>query len=262
MISEHHLPVGRTARYAILGGTDGPVSEIWIVCHGYGQRAARFARGFEGIADEGRRIVAPEALSRFYLDPPGGQTQGSARVGASWMTREDRQAEINDYVEYLDALWRQVSAASPDARLVVLGFSQGASTAARWAALGCASPSLLVLWAGSLPRDLLEGTALAKLKAIPLVLVGGRDDRFAPDELVQEEERVLRSAGLEPRIVRFDGGHVIDAAVLEELAAAIPARDRAATTEAAPPAAAAAASPATAAALRRALETPRIPGRQ
>ncbi len=219
-ISEHHLPVGRTARYVTLGGADAAVSEIWIVCHGYGQRAARFAREFESIADDNRRVVAPEALSRFYLDPPSVQTHGTARIGASWMTRDDRQAEVNDYVEYLNALWRQVSTGMNEPRLVALGFSQGAATAARWAVLGSAFPALLVLWAGSLPRDLLEGAPLAKLSAIPLVLVAGRDDRFAPDHVVEEEERVLRDRGLDPRIVRFDGGHVIDSAVLAGLAGA------------------------------------------
>ena len=218
VLSEHHLPVSRTARYVMLGGTGEAVRDVWVVCHGYGQRAARFARAFEGIAGDARRIVAPEALSRFYLDPPGGQAHGTQRVGASWMTREDRQAEINDYVEYLDALWRQVRPASADARLVAFGFSQGGATAARWAVLGRAVPSLLVLWAGSLPRDLLVEQHLARLRTIPLVLVAGRDDRFAPDAVVEEEERVMRSSGLEPRVIRFEGGHTVDAAVLKSLA--------------------------------------------
>ena len=220
VLSEHHLPVSRTARYVMLGGTGEATREVWLVCHGYGQRAARFARGFESIASETRRIVAPEALSRFYLDPPGGVTHGTARVGASWMTREDRQAEINDYVEYLDALWRQVRPMAAGARLVAFGFSQGASTAARWAVLGSAAPSLLVLWGGSVPRDLLADQSLARLRAIPLVIVTGRDDRFAPDAVVEEEERVLRSSGLEPRVIRFDGGHTLDATVLRSLAEA------------------------------------------
>ncbi|HEX6251811.1 MAG TPA: hypothetical protein VFZ56_10285 [Gemmatimonadaceae bacterium] len=217
-LSEHHLPVSRTARYVMLGGAGDSVREVWVVCHGYGQRAVRFARGFEAIATDARRIVAPEALSRFYLDPPGGESHGTARVGASWMTREDRQAEINDYVEYLDALWRQVKPPSDDVRLIAFGFSQGAATAARWAALGSARPSLLVLWGGSMPRDLLAGQPLARLGAIPLVLVAGRDDRFAPDAAVEEEERVLRGHGLDPRMMRFEGGHGLDAAVLESLA--------------------------------------------
>lgn len=218
VLSEHHLPVSRTARYVMLGGNGESVRDVWVVCHGYGQRAVRFARGFEAIASDTRRIVAPEALSRFYLDLPGGETHGTARVGASWMTREDRQAEINDYVEYLDALWQQVKPASDDARLVAFGFSQGAATAARWAVLGSARPPLLVLWGGSVPRDLLAGQSLVRLGAISLVLVAGRDDRFAPDAVVEEEERVLRGHGLDPRVIRFDGGHSLDAAVLESIA--------------------------------------------
>jgi predicted esterase len=217
-ITEHHLTVSRTARYAVLGGRDGAVEELWMVCHGYGQRAARFIRHFEPIATEHHRIVAPEALSRFYLELPDPAAHSHGRVGASWMTREDRQAEINDYVEYLNALWRQLRGSLADgARLTVLGFSQGVATAVRWTALGDATPSRLVLWAGSFPRDVLASPALGKLRTVPMFLIAGTTDHIATDDAIGKELAELDAAGLDPAVVRFEGGHAIDAEVLKRL---------------------------------------------
>ena len=53
----------------------------------------------QALEDESRVLVAPEGLSRFYVNATHGL------VGASWMTREDRQHEIDDYVGYLDAIY-------------------------------------------------------------------------------------------------------------------------------------------------------------
>jgi len=128
-VVEHHITVPRTARYHALGDA-ATASEIWIVLHGYGHLARYFLRKFEGL-EEGRLIVAPEGLSRFYLD------DGHTRVGATWMTREDRELEIADQLTYLDQLTEHLRAGSrADIRLNVLGFSQGVATACRWAAIG------------------------------------------------------------------------------------------------------------------------------
>ena len=44
------------------------------------------------LDDGSRLIVAPEALSRFYLGEVSQRPASERRVGASWMTREDRPA--------------------------------------------------------------------------------------------------------------------------------------------------------------------------
>src|SRR6476469_3720019 len=108
-IASHSTVVPRTARYYTLGPTHGFPRELWFVCHGYGQLASRFLRQFAPLDDGTRLIVAPEALSRYYLDPVAERRhQREPRVGASWMTREDRFAEIVDYVSYLDQLAGEV----------------------------------------------------------------------------------------------------------------------------------------------------------
>ena len=65
-VSVRRLDVRRSARYYEMG--DRSSAENWIVLHGYGQLAANFIQRFEPVAS-GRRIIAPEALSRFYTAP-------------------------------------------------------------------------------------------------------------------------------------------------------------------------------------------------
>lgn len=223
-IHEHHLTVTRTARYVTLGPTgDGAVRELWIVCHGHGQLAARFIRHFASLDDGTRLIVAPEALSRYYLDPPSSSLSAAdRRVGATWMTREDRLSEINDQVSYLDALHTHlVRHLDRDAlRLHVLGFSQGAATVCRWLAASQVRPDDVTLWAGSVPPDLDLATGADSLRRARFTLVAGDRDEFATAEVLRQQELRLREAGIRFRFLSFDGGHHLDAATLARLAAA------------------------------------------
>ena len=220
----HHVEVPRTARYYTLGG--GPSTRaVWLALHGYGQLAEYFARHFAPHAG-GRLVVAPEALSRFYLPAPGGGTggaHGAARVGATWMTREDRLNEIGDYVRYLDrALDAATEAAGVDptaAPLGVLAFSQGAATACRWAAHrhagGLAPVARLVLWGGAVPHDFdLAGADGDALRATRLTLVAGEADEFATAAAVGREGDRLATAGVAHEVVRYPGGHRIESDVL------------------------------------------------
>ncbi|MDT0630279.1 esterase [Rubrivirga sp. S365] len=205
----------KTARYAVLGPEDGPVDEVWMACHGYGQLATYFARHFEGALRPGRLVVVPEALSRFYVTE-GGRRVGE-RVGASWMTREDREAEIADTVRYLDDVFVAACAradADPRAvRLGGMGFSQGTSTVVRWLAYSPLIQSRerragrLVLWGGALPHDLDLGEHAPWLNAADLRLVAGDRDSFATPGRILKEERRLTDAGVAYESTSFSGGH-------------------------------------------------------
>src|SRR5256714_11616751 len=121
---EHHIGVSRTARYFTLGESLRGVAEVWFACHGYGQLAARFLEKLRALDDGRRHVVAPEGLSCFYLT----ESPAERRVGATWMTREDRLAEIEDYVRCLDAVSDDVFQRIHRARVAgdALGFSRGA----------------------------------------------------------------------------------------------------------------------------------------
>ncbi len=221
-MQERHLVVTRSARYAVLGESVARPAEIWFVLHGYGQLAARFLRAFQPLEAGTRRIYAPEALNHYYLDE-GGTTHGpESKVGATWMTREDRQHEIADYVRYLDTLYRHVMAELPreGVRVVGLGFSQGAATAARWAALGSARLDELVLWGSGTPPDLDWSVAGPAWVSLPVSVVYGCEDRLFGESAALAEAERLRDHGVVPRLLGFDGGHAIDADTLRELATA------------------------------------------
>jgi predicted esterase len=219
-VTEHHLTVTRTARYCTLGDATAAMTDLWIVCHGFGQLARTFIEEFRPIARAERLIVAPEALNRFYLNRDGGRAGASARVGATWMTREDRLAEIDDYVRYLDELCREIVGEHPGrgVRLTALGFSQGTATVARWLVHGAARIDRLILWAGVLPPEIdPSGSARAKLTSTELCLVAGARDEMLTAEQVQAQRTLLERAGVACRLVEFDGGHRMDRVTLEEL---------------------------------------------
>ena len=207
----HHLRVPRTARYYTIGAAKAP-REVWFVLHGYGQLAAYFIRHFRPLVDGARCVVAPEALARFYL------SETSGRVGASWMTSEDRLCEIEDYLGYLDALYDHLASGfSGDTAVHVLGFSQGAATACRWAARGHVPAGRLTCWAGSLPPEL----DLGALKGTRLTLVAGTADEYATPERVAAQKERLGAAGLAYDALSFDGGHRLDAGALRRLASLV-----------------------------------------
>ncbi|MDX1673759.1 MAG: hypothetical protein R3314_03060 [Longimicrobiales bacterium] len=226
---EHHIRVPRTARYRVLGNPSS-AREVWFVLHGYRQLAERFVRRFTalpGLAEGRRAVVAPEGLSRFYIDPEGGEHGPGSRVGATWMTRADREHEIRDYVEYLDRLAAAVldpegrGPEAADARpidggdrgLVVLGYSQGAATASRWVTYGRIRPSELVLWAGGLAVDLDLDQAAAALRGVQVRMLAGAADSWARTRTTESRRRLER-VGVEAEVIEFPGGHVLSADTL------------------------------------------------
>ena len=189
--------------------------------HGYGQLAGRFIRHFGQVVEPHRLVVAPEALSRFYVGNDL-TAHAHARVGATWMTREDRLAEISDYVGYLDLVYARVLEQLPSdcgCALGVLGFSQGAATACRWAALGRAPVRRLVIWGGGVPDDLELGVLRERLAGSPVELVVGDADPYRTPEAVAAQMDRLQRSHVPSRLHRFDGGHQLDRALLRQLLA-------------------------------------------
>lgn len=217
----HHLRVQRTVRYYTLGASTGAPKVIWFVIHGYGQLAGQFIRYFADIAADDVLVVAPEAMNRYYLVTPDKTPARDRPVGATWMTREDRESEIADYVEYLDTLFDEVAgeAVKFGARVNVVGFSQGTATASRWATHGRATLHRLILWSGLIPpdTDLTHGHSALRHTALTLVL--GTSDHYVDEKMFAAERARLDAARITHDVVRFEGGHVIDRSVFPRLQA-------------------------------------------
>ena len=205
MPQHYQIPITKTARFSSLGEPSESIREVWFVLHGYGQLAADFITEFEPLLDEQRLIIAPEALSRFYIK------RKPSQVGASWMTRECREQEIGDYLAYLnqvalfvfDMLERKVTS-------TVLGFSQGATTASRWVTIGRFPAKKLILWGGDIAQDLNlteHGPVLNRMS--PTFVVGDQDHYLDQDKLEKEEHR-LRTHSISYELITFEGGHEIN----------------------------------------------------
>ena len=215
---EEHIEIARSARIFILADVEAP-ADVWIVCHGYGQLASRFITHFEDIATPDRSIVAPEGLHRFYLDPPPAPAR-KRRVGATWMTRLDRETDIRDYVAYLDQVAMRATAGRRDVRIRALGFSQGAATVFRWAVMGNTTIDDLILWAGEVPPDVDMQRAAERLRQTRITYVHGRQDEMLPAAIAVKQHELLDSAGLPYTVREFDGEHEMDSAVLASIAEA------------------------------------------
>ncbi len=212
--SLHTVEVRRTARVATLG-SPRTASTWWVVLHGYGQRAADFLQPFSPIVGPDRCVVAPEGLSRFYVDG----LESHEQVGASWMTREDRDHEIADYVAYLDEAVRSLRPSDASPSLRVLGFSQGAATAGRWALLGDTTVDRLVLWGGAPAHDLSLASHADALRAMDLTLVVGTDDPYVTDESRAAVRERLGRHDIPVSVHTYEGGHRIDPDTLQRIVA-------------------------------------------
>lgn len=203
-MEQHDLRVEKTARFFVLG-PDEPVGRLWAL-HGYGQLPQYFLRRFESAAAAGWQVVAPEGLHRFYVQGTSG------RVGASWMTREEREADMADYVRFLDQIHSHLPP-SPGPELL-LGFSQGVATAARWACRGRARFDALIHWSGVFPPDLDMESELPRLHGVPSYVALGDEDPFFDESLLQRTQTAFEASGIEHEIIRFSGGHAVDAEAL------------------------------------------------
>lgn len=206
----NHLFTRRTARYYTLGNTVNP-KKVWVVLHGYAYLAANFIKEFEQYGSDDTLIIAPEALSRFYAKGMGGDG------AASWMTREDRLADISDNVTYLDTLYSEVIEPLGDVELNGLGFSQGVATLTRWAVMGVARFNQLIFWAGDIPNDVNPESFANLSTQTKLTLVYGTEDTLIPTGYVDQLQAMMDSWGVTFERKTFVGKHEMNQQLLAEI---------------------------------------------
>ncbi len=212
MIVENHITVSRNARYFSAGEVTADTKNIWIVLHGHRQLAGKFILLFEELQQQGSVIYAPEGLMRLYVKGDSGD------VGASWMTKEDRLNDINDYVNYLDKLFFDIIKPLADKfnlKINTLGFSQGSATLARWLALGKARVNKAVFWCGSIANDL-DYSNYPHLKNTEIFQVFAAKDPYYKSDFPESQIQLLKTAGIESTSYIFDGGHEISVPLMRE----------------------------------------------
>ena len=196
------------ARYFKLGEINQHTRAVWFVLHGYGQLAQYFLTKFKVLADHKACVIAPEGLSRFYLEDVNTRNQtGNNRVGATWMTRENRLMDIDNYILFLNTVYKTELSSHPKTPVTLLGFSQGAATVSRWALQDSIGYERLILWAGIFPNDMdfEKGKEVFKSKIVHQVY--GSKDPFLTDGRLEEMKTLSVKIGVTSAAIVFDGGH-------------------------------------------------------
>ena len=209
---ENHIKVTRTARYYTLGEINQDTKRVWIVLHGHKMLAGNFIKTFEELANEGDYVIAPEALSRLYVKGDYGD------VGANWMTKEDRESEISDYVNYLDELYeKEVAPYKKQFSFEVnaLGFSQGAATLSRWLVYGKTKVDKAILWCGNLAHDV-DYSKSEQFKKTSIYLIFADKDLYYPVDFYKTQVELLQKHSIEPAYHVFKGKHEINAGLIKE----------------------------------------------
>ena len=199
-MTEYHLEITKTARYYTCGALTEQTKQVWIVLHGWGMNIKSFAESFKPLVNETVFLIAPEALNRFYLKDLNG------RVGACWMTTVERESEIEDYISYLDKVYETLIL-QEKAKIIALGFSQGAATIGRWAMKTRNKLNNIVFWGGSIPEECVAEPA--KLNALyPYILVGDEDEYITAEKRETVMKTLLNNNVIFSHIF-YKGGHAI-----------------------------------------------------
>lgn len=197
----------KTFRYITVGNPE-KASKLIFVLHGYGQLVEYFVRKFDGLGED-VFIVAPEGMHRFYLKGSSG------RVGASWMTKEARESDITDNIHWLNELNDYIREEHSFESTILLGFSQGGATAARWYENSSNPFDHLIMWASVFPPDLQMNAFATTIDSGKNHFVLGQDDPYYDIDQQKDVMDFYKSIGF--RSTQYKGGHDIDLATLKVL---------------------------------------------
>jgi predicted esterase len=208
-IKEHHIQYLTSTRYTSFGNPE-IASTLLVALHGYGQLAPYFIRKFTRFNPEEVFVVCPEAPHRFY------QNGSEGRVGASWMTKEDRAIDIKNYLHYLHTLLNNILSKYTFEKKVLLGFSQGGATASRLNEMGKFKFDVFILWAAVYPPDM-SSVNHEKIKSTKNYFVLGNKDEYISLTEGERQIKNLKSNGLDFVFKTFEGRHDIDFETLKQL---------------------------------------------
>ena len=192
-----------TNTYETLNDLTDKTKNVWIVFHGIGYLSKYFLKYFDELNAIDNYIIAPQAPSKYYLN------NSYKHVGASWLTKENTETEIVNNLNYLDAILEEETILS-SLNIIIFGYSQGVSMAARWVAQRKIVCDQLVLYAGGIPNELNENDfAHLETNTQITIIIGNQDEYLTKERLSIEREksRTIFKGRVKEHI--FDGGHIV-----------------------------------------------------
>jgi len=207
---EKEISYTSTNSYSTLNTLTERTKTVWLVCHGMGYMSRYFLKYFKGLNAEDNYIIAPQAPSKFYIQP-------KMHVGANWLTRDNTEAGMENIVNYIDAVL-EVEKIPEGVHLIVFGYSQGVSVAMRYIAKRQLQCDQLVLHSGGIPKELTAKDYKYLSKDTKVKLMYGTEDEYLDEQrIILESARATDLFGDKVSFMPFKGTHVVNVEFIEKL---------------------------------------------
>ncbi|GAB4166307.1 MAG: hypothetical protein Tsb0033_28350 [Winogradskyella sp.] len=196
--------------YSTLNALTEHTKNVWFVCHGMGYLSRYFLRYFKHLNPEENYIIAPQAPSKYYIQP-------KMHVGANWLTRDNTESGMQNILNYFDAIF-EAESIPEDVNFIVLGYSQGVSVGMRYLAKRQLQCSQLVLHSGGIPKELTakDFDFLSENTQVKLIY-GTKDEYLGTDRIAQESQRAKELFDRRLSILPFEGKHVVNVDYINNL---------------------------------------------
>lgn len=196
--------------YSTLNSLSEHTKNVWFVCHGMGYLSQYFLRYFKNLNIEENYIIAPQAPSKYYIQP-------KMHVGANWLTRDNTESGMENILNYFDAIFESEKIPN-DVNLIVFGYSQGVSVATRYLVKRQIQCSQLVLHSGGIPNELSAEDFKYLSETTQVKLIYGTKDQYLDEGRIQlETERAKMLFGNKLLVLPFEGKHVVNVGLIDGL---------------------------------------------
>ena len=213
MFNKHSISFEFSSSYITYNQLTDNTENIWIVFHGYGQLSKYFIRRFDVLDSDKNYIIAPQGLSKFYVD------EDYKNVGASWLTKEDRGSDLLNQQKYLIKLMDELKLKIDFSKIKInfFGFSQGVSALTRLLMNYNMKVNNIIIWAGWVPDEFFNINKDI-LKNTNLFFVVGNEDKYYNNPIIKGYLKKFKNIlNKEIDYSVFDGGHIVDRKVLKKI---------------------------------------------
>jgi predicted esterase len=199
-----------TNSYSTLNNLSEKTKYVWFVCHGMGYLSRYFLRYFKGLNSDENYIIAPQAPSKYYIQP-------KMHVGANWLTRDNTATGMQNILNYFDAIF-EAEQISKFPNLIVLGYSQGVSVAMRYLSQRKIQCQQLILHSGGIPKELLTTDFEYLNNNCKIKLIYGTEDEYLnSDRISTETLKAQELFGSRIEILPFEGKHIVNVNLINAL---------------------------------------------
>ncbi|MEW2921918.1 esterase [Muricauda sp. ANG21] len=210
--SEKTVTYSSQNTYLTLNPINQKTKNVWLVFHGIGYLSRYFATYFESLDPDENHIIVPQAPSKYYLK------NEYKYVGASWLTKENTPLDIDNVLNYVDAVF-EAEQIPEDLNIILFGFSQGVSIVMRWLVHKKIQLKALFLYAGGIPNELKKkDLEFLDLNTTTVKIIYGDSDEFlTADRLKSEKVKIETLFNGKAEIITFKGGHEVKPEIIQGL---------------------------------------------